>query len=120
MPPGEKRRPAHDAIDAFMRHLSGRQLAETTIRIRRHFLDEYLQHVEQATDTADISVPELMDPAQADAWLADAAAGKTRTRNSLYGPAAAAYANSMRVRIDTYNAFAEFLGRPDRLDGQAP
>jgi integrase len=61
-----------------------------------------------------------MDPARAAAWLAHAAAGKTRTRNSLYGPAAAAYSNSMRVRIDTYNAFAEFLGRPDRLDSQAP
>ena len=53
-------------------------------------------------------------------WLADASAGKTRTRNSLYGPEAAAYSNSMRVRIDSYNAFAEFLGLPDRLDSQAP
>jgi integrase len=61
-----------------------------------------------------------MDPARAAAWLADAAAGKTRTRNSLYGPAAAAYSNSMRVRVDTYNLFAEFLGLPDRLDSQAP
>jgi hypothetical protein len=61
-----------------------------------------------------------MDPARAAAWLADAAAGKTRTRNSLHGPAAAAYSNSMRVRTDTYNAFAEFLGLTDRLDSQAP
>jgi len=120
MPPGEKRRPARDAIDAFIRHLSGRHLAATTLRIRKHFLDEYLQHVEQAADTVDIPVGELMDPAHAAAWLADAAAGKTRTRNSLYGPAAAAYSNSMRVRTDTYNAFAEFLGLPDRLDSQAP
>jgi hypothetical protein len=120
MPPGETRRPARDAIDAFARHLSGRQLADATLRIRRHFLDEYLQHAEQAADATGISVGELMDPARAAAWLADAAAGKTRTRNSLYGPAAAAYSNSMRVRIDTYNAFAEFLGRPDRLDSQAP
>jgi integrase len=120
MPPGEKRRPARDAIDAFVRHLSGRQLADTTVRIRKHFLDEYLQHVEQAADAVDIPVGELMDPAHAAAWLADAAAGKTRTRNSLYGPAAAAYSNSMRVRTDTYNAFAEFLGLPDRLDNQAP
>jgi integrase len=120
MPPGETRRPARDAIDAFARHLSGRQLADATLRIRRHFLDEYLQHAEKAADATGISIGELMDPARAAAWLADAAAGKTRTRNSLYGPAAAAYSNSMRVRIDTYNAFAEFLGRPDRLDSQAP
>jgi integrase len=120
MPPGEQRRPAREAIDAFIRHLSGRQLAATTVRIRRHFLDEYLQHAEQAAGTAGISVAELMDPGRAGSWLADAAAGKTRTRNSLYGPTAAAYANSMRVRTDTYNAFAEFLGRPDRLDSEAP
>ena len=56
-----------------------------------------------------------MDPARADAWLADAAAGKTRTRNTLRGPEAAAYPNSMRVRVDSYNAFAEFLGLADRL-----
>jgi site-specific recombinase XerC len=120
MPSGEARRPARDAIDAFIRHLSGRQLADTTLRIRRHFLDEYLHHVEQAADTSDISIDELMDPARADAWLADAAAGKTRTRNSLYGPTASAYSNSMRVRTDSYNAFADFLGLPDRLDSQAP
>jgi integrase len=119
MPSGEAR-PARDAIDAFVRHLSGRQLADATLRIRRHFLDEYLQHVEQAADAVGISVSELMDPARADAWLADAAAGKTRTRNSLYGPAAAAYSNSMRVRVDSYNLFAEFLGLPGRLDSQAP
>ncbi len=120
MPPGETRRQARDAVDAFIRHLSGRQLAATTVRIRKHFLDEYLQHAERAADSTDISVSELMDPGHAAAWLADAAAGKTRTRNSLYGPAAAAYSNSMRVRTDTYNAFAEFLGLPGRLDSQAP
>ena len=120
MPSGETRRPARDAIDAFIRHLSGRQLADATLRIRRHFLDEYLQHVEQAADATGISVGELMDPARAAAWLTDASAGKTRTRNSLYGPVAAAYSNSMRVRVDSYNAFAEFLGRPGRLDSQAP
>jgi hypothetical protein len=61
-----------------------------------------------------------MDPARADAWLADAAAGKTRTRNTLRGPVAAAYPNSMRVRIDSYNAFAEFLYLPQRIESQPP
>ena len=61
-----------------------------------------------------------MDPAQADAWLADAAAGKVRSRNTLYGSDAAAYLNSMRVRIDSYNAFAEFLGLPGRRDSPPP
>ena len=55
-----------------------------------------------------------------DAWLADAAAGKDRSRNTLYGSDAAAYLNSMRVRIDSYNAFAEFLGLPGRRDSPPP
>ncbi len=61
-----------------------------------------------------------MDGDRAAAWLADAAAGKTRTRNTSRGPEAAAYPNSMRVRIDSVNAFAEFLGEPARLDRQPP
>ena len=120
-PPGAgDRRPARDATDDFLRHLAGRQLSVTTRRIRRHFLDEYLQHAGEAAGSVDLAAGELMDPARASAWLADAAAGKTRTRNTLRGPEAAAYSNSMRVRIDSYNAFAEFLGLPGRLDSQPP
>jgi site-specific recombinase XerD len=118
--PGEIRKSAQNAIDSFMRYLAGRQFSATTQRIRGHFLEEYLRHVQQATGTADVTADELMEPARAGAWLSDAAAGKTRTRNTLRGPDAAAYSNSMRVRIDSYNAFAEFLGLPDRLDSQAP
>ena len=114
------RRSARDAIDDFIRHLAGRQLSVTTRRIRRHFLDEYLQHAGEAAGSVDLAAGELMDPARASAWLADAAAGKTRTRNTLRGPEAAAYSNSMRVRIDSYNAFAEFLGLPGRLDSEPP
>ena len=119
-PEAGDRRPARDAIDDFIRHLAGRQLAITTRRIRRHFLDEYLQHAEEAAGTIGITAGELTDPARAAAWLADAAVGKTRTRNTLRGPEAAAYTNSMRVRIDSYNAFAEFLGLPDRHDSEPP
>jgi len=61
-----------------------------------------------------------MEPAHTAAWLADAADGKTRTRNTVGGPDAAAYSNSMRVRIDSCNAFAEFLGLPGRYDRQPP
>jgi len=119
-PEAGDRRPARGAVDDFIRHLAGRQLSVTTRRIRRHFLDEYLQHAEEAAGTAGLSAGELMEPVRAGAWLADAAAGKTRTRNTLRGPEAAAYSNSMRVRIDSYNAFAEFLGLPGRLDSQPP
>ena len=117
---GENRRPADKAINDFIRHLASGDFSITTRRIRGHFLDEYLQHVQEAASTTDISVGELMEPARAAAWLADAADGKTRTRNTLGGPDAAAYSNSMRVRIDSYNAFAEFLCLPDRYDRQPP
>jgi hypothetical protein len=120
MPALGDRRSARGAIDDFTRHLANRRFASTTQRIRRHFLDEYLQHVQDAVGTTDISVGEFMDPARAGAWLSDAAAGKTRSRNTLHGPDAAAYSNSMRVRIDSYNAFAEFLHLPHRHDRQAP
>ena len=113
-------RSAREAIDDFIRHLAGRQFTDTTRRIRRHYLDEYLQHAREDTGGTDIAVGELMDPARADAWLSDAAAGKTRTRNTLRGPDAAAYSNSMRVRIDSYNAFAEFLCLSDRHDSEPP
>ena len=61
-----------------------------------------------------------MDAERARAWLEDAAAGKTRTRNTSRGPEASAYPNSMRVRINSVNAFAEFIGEPARLDRQPP
>ena len=120
MSTGENGRPADKAINDFIRHLASRDFSITTRRIRRHFLDEYLLHVQEAAGAADVSVGELMAPARAAAWLADAADGKTRTRNTLGGPDAAAYSNSMRVRIDSYNAFAEFLCLPDRYDRQPP
>jgi hypothetical protein len=67
-----------------------------------------------------MTVGVLLDPARTDAWLADAGAGKTRVRNTLRGPEAAAYPNSMRVRVDSFNAFAEFTGLAERMDGQRP
>ena len=119
MPEREPRTtPASVAIEDFIRQLADRQFASSTRRIRRHFLDEYLQHAQQAAGTSQLTAADLMDPARTDAWLADAAAGKLRTRNTLRGPEAAAYPNSMRVRIRSYNAFAEFLGLPDRRDNE--
>jgi len=112
--------PARDAIDDFIRDLGDRGFAPGTVRIRRTYLGEYLRHAQRAAETGAMTAGELMEPARADAWLADAAAGKTRTRNTLRGPQAAAYPNSMRVRADSYNAFAEFLGLPDRQDSRKP
>jgi site-specific recombinase XerD len=115
---------ARDAIDAFMSHLADRGLAASTLRIRKHYLSEYLRHAQQAAQADGAEGPltagDLMDAVRAQAWLADAAAGKTRTRNTLRGPEASAYPNSMRVRADTLNAFAEFLGETPRVDRQPP
>jgi hypothetical protein len=138
MPDPDASTPARDAIDAFLRHLADRDMSATTRRIRKTYLNEFLRHAQQAASPAEadgagtdeeeaegaavrpLTAGELMDGARAAAWLADAAAGKTRTRNTSLGPEAAAYPNSMRVRIDSVNAFAEFLGEPGRLDRQPP
>ena len=90
---------ASEALDGFARHLADRQFARSTQRIRRHFLEEYLQHAQQATGRRGSRPASSMDPARTDAWLSDAAAGKLRTRNTLRGPRAAEHPNSMRVRI---------------------
>ncbi len=120
MPGRDGRVLARNAIDDFVSYLASREFSAATQRLRRHYLTEYLRHAQQDAQTSRLTVGEFLDSARADAWLADAAAGKTRTRNTLRGPEAAANANSMRVRIDTYNAFAEFLGRPDRIDSPPP
>jgi hypothetical protein len=120
MPAVHSRTGAGDALDAFTSHLASHHFADITQRIRRHFIEEFLEHAQLAGGTARITVGELLDPVRVDAWLADAAAGKTRTRNTMHGPEAAAGINSMRVRIDSYNAFAEFAGLPDRRDSQPP
>jgi site-specific recombinase XerD len=112
--------PAALAVNDFVRHLAHNGLSATTVRIRQHFLTEYRLHAQQAAGAADLTVDELLSPERASAWLDDAIAGKTRTRNTLRGPEADAHQNSMRVRIDSFNAFAEFLGVPDRLDTQKP
>jgi hypothetical protein len=112
--------PARDAIDTFIRHLADRGSAASTRRIRKHFLDEYLRHALRSAEKPEMTVGELLEPARTDAWLADAGEGKTRSRNTLRGAQAAAYPNSMRVRVDSYNAFAEFLGLGERVDPHRP
>jgi integrase len=124
MPATDATATARDAIDAFVSYLADRDLSASTRRIRKHYLSEYLKHAQQAAQAdgaaGQLTAGDLMDTERAQAWLADAAAGKTRTRNTLRGPDAAAYPNSMRVRADTFNAFAEFLGESARVDRQPP
>jgi hypothetical protein len=112
--------PARGAVFEFARDLGRRGFSATTCRIRRRYLDEYLEHAQVATGNNQLTVGELMDPERTDAWLDAAAEGKMRTRNTRYGPEAAAQPNSMRVRVDSYNAFAQFLGLPDRRQSPPP
>src|ERR1700753_2900441 len=107
MPAPNGSTPARDAIDAFLQHLADRGLSATTRRIRKTYLNEYLRHAQQPPapaggedeDEAEHTPPlrltagELLDGERAAAWLADAQAGKTRTRNTSRGPEAAAYPN---------------------------
>jgi len=121
MPPGTAEDlPASRAIAGFAAHLERAGLSATTIRIRMHFLSEYLLYIQQAEGTADPPAAGLLSPERTSAWLAAAAAGKTRTRNTLHGPDAGAHRNSMRVRADSLNAFAEYLGQPDRAAAERP
>jgi len=121
MPPGTAEElPASRAIAGFAAHLERAGLSATTIRIRMHFLSEYLLYIQQAEGTADPPAAGLLSPERTAAWLAAAAAGQTRTRNTLHGPDAGAHRNSMRVRADSLNAFAEYLGQPDRAAAERP
>jgi hypothetical protein len=116
--------PAAEAIEEFGRHLADRGLSAATRRIRVHFLREYHRHALAARDPdgpgGPLTAGELMTGTRAAAWLADAAAGRTRTRGTARGREAAAYPNSMRARADTWNRFAEFLGMAGRLEPSRP
>ncbi|MFD7763619.1 hypothetical protein [Streptomyces microflavus] len=108
---------ALSAIDAFLQHLDAREFAFETRRVRGTFLTEYLEHAQNAAGTtAPLGAAELMELPRAHAWLEDAAAGRTRRRNTLSGPNARSAAASDRVRLVTYNVFADYLGTPWRLD----
>jgi integrase len=120
MPVMDTDSPARGAVFEFARDLGRRGFSATTCRIRRHYLDEFLAHAHGATGNNQLTVGDLMDPDRADAWLEAAAEGKLRTRNTRYGPEAAVTPNSIRVRVDSYNAFAEFLGLSGRRKSPPP
>ncbi|MEH0564454.1 hypothetical protein QBA37_35385 [Streptomyces silvae] len=117
MPPTRTRpADASTAIGRFLDTLEARGYVHGTRRLRAHFLNEYLEHALGEEQSTALSVDELMELTRAEAWLAAAAAGRTRSRNTLTGPAAAAAGNTQRVRIQTWNSFAEHLGLPLRLE----
>src|ERR1700677_5228118 len=78
--------PASRAIAGFAAHLDRSGLSATTIRIRLHFLTEYLLYIRQAEETADPPAAEFLSPERTAAWLAAAAAGRTRPPNTPPAP----------------------------------
>jgi integrase len=120
MPSKRSASSAREAVAGFISDLAQQGFATSTRRVREHFLGEYLRHAQQAAGTSALTAGELADTTRAMAWLTDAADGKTRTRNTLRGPTAGAYSNSMRVRVDTFNAFTEYLGEPAKIDSPPP
>ncbi|MGW0784158.1 hypothetical protein [Streptomyces sp. NPDC002913] len=107
---------ASTAIGQFLDALEARGYMYGTRRLRARFLDEYLEHALGEEQATALPVDELMNPTRAGAWLAAAAAGRTRTRNTLTGPHAVAAGNTQRARIQTWNSFAEHLGLALRLE----
>lgn len=118
MPPPTHSLPADasTAISSFLDALEARGYVYETRRLRAHFLNEYLEYVLGEEQATALPVDTLMDLTHADSWIAAAAAGRTRRRNTLTGPDAAAAGNSQRARIQTWNSFAEYLGLPVRLE----
>ncbi|MFE4634883.1 hypothetical protein ACFRJ1_16120 [Streptomyces sp. NPDC056773] len=110
--PGPRTAPgsARAAVAAFLASLPG----QATRSLRRTYLQEYAAHLATALDRPEtrLTLADLLDPAHAEAWLAEAARGGTRRRNSLRGPAAPASANSMAARTTTLNTFSAHTGHP--------
>ncbi|GAA2603635.1 MULTISPECIES: hypothetical protein [Streptomyces] len=97
------------AIGAFLKAQQDAGYALGTVRLRGTILAEFLEHTLNTEEAASLTADDLVQPERADAWFAAADAGETRRRNTLTGPDAAAAYDSQRARIQTYNAFVDYL-----------
>ncbi|MCQ4200361.1 hypothetical protein M4J06_003914 [Streptomyces coelicoflavus] len=87
--------------------------AESTRRLRRTYLEEYVAWLaEQQHGTVQVTTESLLDEQNALAWLAAAQRGLTRRRPGLHGPTAPAATNSMAARTSSVNTFSRYCGRP--------
>lgn len=115
-------RDAVEVINAFLTDLHGRvereEASPATYRQRALYITEFLEHAANASGNHSLTAGELLQPDLAEAWLADAAAGKTRQRPGDHGPTAA-YA-SHRARVSTFNVLARFAGAPFLLQNGRP
>jgi integrase len=102
-----------DALTAIGDFVNAQQeagYADETVRLRGTLLTEFLEHVLNEEKATSLSAEELVEPERTDSWLDAADAGRTRRRNTLTGPDAAAAYDSQRARIQTYNTFVDHLG----------
>lgn len=107
--------PAAGAIAELLTALRASGAGEPTVRQRRWALNEYLGHLARTRGVFPdrVNAAELLDPAAAEAWYAEAAAGATRRRGTTGDPRAGH--GSSRARVTSFNALAEHLGHPARL-----
>ncbi|PNV30940.1 hypothetical protein C1708_33230 [Streptomyces sp. DH-12] len=97
------------AIGSFVKAQQKAGYANETVRLRGTLLNEFLAHVLNEEMTSSLTAEELVEPERAASWLDAAGAGETRRRNTLAGPDAVAAHDSQRARIQTYNAFVDYL-----------
>lgn len=107
--PNSRTTDALPVIGAFLQAQQDAGYAVETVRLRGTLLTEFLEHVLNEEKVASLTAEELVEPERADSWLDAADAGETRRRNTLTGPDAAAAYDSQRARIQTYNAFVDYL-----------
>ncbi|MFC7841871.1 hypothetical protein [Streptomyces sp. NPDC057382] len=128
--PNSRTTDALPVIGAFLQAQQDAGYAAETVRLRGTLLTEFLEHILNEEKVASLTAEELVEPERADSWLDAADAGETRRRNTLTGPDAAAAYDSQRARIQTYNAFVDYLalsglsrpypasGHGDRLEAE--
>ncbi|TQK42489.1 hypothetical protein FBY35_3902 [Streptomyces sp. SLBN-118] len=106
-------RGARDAIERFL----GTFAKGSTRSQRRTYLSEYLIFLCSFRQCAEdcLTVDDLLDRSNIDAWMAAARSGATRRRAGHAGPRSTAAANSMAARTTTVNTFSRFCGIPLRL-----
>ncbi|MFB7649444.1 hypothetical protein ACFC0S_15695 [Streptomyces sp. NPDC056084] len=96
--------------------------AASTRRQRSALLDEYLAWTAATRQygTHQVATEDLLDQANAIAWLTAARRGDTRRRPGLEGPTARASANSMAARTSSVNTFSRWCGHPLELTPPPP
>lgn len=101
---------ARAAIEQFLETFD----KASTRNQRRTYLLEYLAYLGVYRDCSEseLTVSDILDRRNIEAWMTAAGRGATRRRKGMQGPNALAAANSMAARTSTINTFSRFCGTP--------